>query len=136
MHFKVHVTAGLAILSLSGIAMAQQAAPASAPEITAQSHSAATQNGTVASGSGASLSNSPITNAAALGWQFVHATNCVSYSDGYLYVFPREGGYWFTNAPLFTTTMLAQCVHGNWIGFHVVTASTGAFDQIETFNYK
>lgn len=137
MKFKLQFMAGLALLSLSGFAMAQQAAPTSAPaQITAQSHSAATQNGTVASGSGASLSNSAVTNSAALGWNYVHATSCLSFSDGYVYVLPREGGFWFANAPVFTATMLTQCVHGNWIGFHVVNSSTGAFDQIQTYNYK
>jgi hypothetical protein len=75
---------------------------------------------------------------ATVGWNYVHATNCTTYFDGsttWLYVFPLEGGYWFTNNTVHQNTLAPQCSLGNWVAFNVVNAS-GFWNQVWTFSYK
>ena len=77
-------------------------------------------------------------NAKSVGWYTVHATNCSPYSDGvttWVYVYPAEGGYWFTSNNLFANAFLNQCVTGNYIGIYVYD-TFGDFNQIYTYSYK
>ena len=76
--------------------------------------------------------------AVALGWHYFHATNCSWYTDGtnnYFYVWPSEGGYWYSVNNIYIADALAiSCVHGNYEAVYVNNATTGAF--IETFSYN
>ncbi len=111
---------------------ARPARPAPAP-ITPAQHAATTQSGKIASG------HTPATAApVAVGWNYVHASNCDSYWDGstsWLYIYPVEGGVWWTNITGTQITIAPQCSLGNWIAFHV-TNSSGAWDQVFTYNYR
>ena len=76
-----------------------------------------------------------------LGWNIFHATDCEWYTpDGtnnYTFVFPIEGGYWYTANNLFTTnTFDTACVNGNYVGVYVTSSSTGAFNEVITFPNK
>jgi hypothetical protein len=60
-----------------------------------------------------------------LGWNYVHATSCQFYWDGanaWLYIFPSEGGYFYTAFTPWMNMLAPACQTGNWVGFYV-TAS-------------
>src|SRR5437588_652425 len=95
-------------LSLSSLSLAQtpqeiaegQLGPAeqsSGPaRMTSALHNTLTSGGKVRNG--ASMSSTQAL-AAAAGWNYAHATNCQAYWDGtttWLYVYPQEGGSWWT----------------------------------------
>jgi hypothetical protein len=123
----------LAFLGSFGLALAQSATPSTTdgPPAAPAPMSAATQNALTAGGkvaTGAAISQ------AAPGWYYVHATNCLGY-NGYLYVYPSEGGDWYTNNTLFQNVLEPQCSLGNWVAFHVYNTS-GNWDEVYTYNYK
>src|ERR1700730_442988 len=77
----------------------------------------------------------------ALGWNFVHATNCGWFVDSgggqWFYIFPEEGGIIFAINNLFMSQGLqVPCGEGFWIGWHVTNTTTGAFDQTKSFPFK
>jgi hypothetical protein len=85
-------------------------------------------------GVGEAQSAANISNAVTTGWHLVHAANCYTVSDGattWLYVFPKEGGFFATNNPGFQTSIAPACQTGNLIGFHV-DDSSGAWSQFLT----
>lgn len=72
------------------------------------------------------------------GWYPVHATHCYVAFDGsrtWVYLFPSEGGYWYTDSPAFQNAILAACQTGNYVAFYVYDAS-GAWNQLFTYTYR
>lgn len=103
--------------------------------ITPAFHNAATRSGKILNGR---VKASGPESFATVGWNYVHATNCSTYFDGvttWLYVFPVEGGYWFTGNTVHQNTLAPQCSLGNWVAFYVVNAS-GLWNQTWTWSYK
>jgi hypothetical protein len=125
------------VCSLLGAATAYAQAPQASQRptpppspVTPESHSAATHGGTVHSGARAS---------ATTGWNYFHATNCLSYYDGstnWVYVYPREGGFWFTPDRVFQETFLIQCQQGYWVAIYVFDATTGNFSEVYTYDFR
>ena len=112
-----------------------QSAPVNPPKspITAEMHAAGTRNGTIRNG-GKTASASAV-----VGWNYMHATNCNTYFDGvtnWVYVYPVEGGFWFTSDPYFMSALQAQCVLGNWIALWVFNPVGGLFNQVFSYDYK
>jgi hypothetical protein len=73
-----------------------------------------------------------------IGWNVVHATNCLLFESSVvavLVVYPKEGGYFYTTDPTFQSMIQPACQTGNWIAFNVYDSS-GDWDQIYTFNYQ
>ena len=105
-----------------------------APKITR----AAKANGGGALNGGGATTNGP--GNVATGWNYFHATNCEWYFDGtnnYLFVFPQEGGYWYSYNNLYTSqTLLTGCVNGYFEGVNVINGSTGAYNAVVTFPFK
>jgi hypothetical protein len=140
---KLFLRACLAvILSFLGLAVVQaqtvvqgQSAPTAAPAaITPQQHSLVTQGGTIQSAKG-QISGQQ--QAVAIGWNYVHATNCLTYFDGvitWVYLYPQEGGYWFTANIDFGFTWLTACAHNNVVGMNVFSTS-GLFNQVFTYSH-
>ncbi|MCG6863739.1 MAG: hypothetical protein LJE70_21160 [Chromatiaceae bacterium] len=73
------------------------------------------------------------------GWNYFHATNCqwaLEKGDQVLYVFPAEGGYWWTANNLYVHNMLAAaCQTGNWVAVHVINSNTGEWDSLWTYDF-
>jgi hypothetical protein len=111
------------------------AAPTPAlPPISPSFHDSATLGGTLTSGGHKGGTNA-ISSQAVTGWNYIHATNCSLYSTGYMYIYPQEGGFWFTTDAGFKALLGSQCVQGNWVALYV-TDSFGSFNQVWTYNYK
>jgi hypothetical protein len=73
----------------------------------------------------------------ALGWNYVHATNCDVYDSGgstYVVLYPAEGGWWYTSIDPYRTVLLTACQTGNWIGFNVYD-SYGDWSEVYTYDY-
>jgi len=73
-----------------------------------------------------------------IGWNYVHATNCYGYFDGsttWLYVFPEEGGFWFTSNAALQRTLAPACQTANWVGFNVFNSS-GEWNLLQTFPFR
>lgn len=123
-----------AFLASFGFALAQSATPSSGSDATGPS--AALEPMTAAKltalTNGGQKPN--VTNNTSVGWYYVHATYCVAY-NGYLTVYPQEGGYWTTNYTLFQNTLEPECALGNWVAFYVYDTA-GDFDRIQTYSYK
>lgn len=130
------VVAGIVFLSLTA-AQGKAAGGAQAKDVTLSSQSVAgsiATNGSVLGGSGLATGNS-----APLGWNYVHATSCQFYWDGatsWIYIFPKEGGYWFTAYPPWMNMLAPACQTGNWVGFYVTNASTGGWSTASAYSYK
>jgi hypothetical protein len=75
-----------------------------------------------------------VIDAVSLGWHYVHATNCEGH-QGKFFVFPKEGGYWFTTSTAAELVLAPECATGNLIGFHVVSTS-GFWDAIYTYDHQ
>jgi len=111
----------------------QLATPAPSP-VTPDSHSAATQGGKVPSGG--RIAGAAAAANTANGWYYVHATHCVPYYNGsttWVYMFPQEGGYWYTNNAVFEETFLIQCQQGYWIGIYVFN---NGILELYTYDYR
>ncbi len=55
----------------------------------------------------------------------------------WFYIFPQEGGVVFTVDNLYAGQALQiACVNGNWFGWHVVDVPTGAYDQVQSYDFK
>jgi hypothetical protein len=111
--------------------------------VTPELHNELTKGGAVSNGGGmssaAALTNEAIVTNAVLGWNYVHATNCTIYWDGansWLYVYPQEGGFWYTANLSFQTTIAPACQTGNWIAFHVYDTNGNLFNQVWTYTFK
>jgi hypothetical protein len=111
------------------------AAPTAAPPITPAFHNAATLGGTSSSGGRRGDAGS-ITTQAVAGWNYVHATSCLVLDNGYIYVYPSEGGYWYSNVQDFKDVFLTQCSTGNWVAINVTDVFAGTFNQVQTFDYR
>jgi hypothetical protein len=134
-----------ALLGCLGMAEAQdiQSAPPTSPLlITPELHNQLTKDGTVSTGAGRSSSDEVVPEAsrAVAGWNFIHATNCTLYWDGgstyWFYIYPQEGGYWFTNLVPFQNVIAPACQTGNWIAIYVYNLSGVLWNQVYTYNYK
>ena len=113
--------------------------------ITLELHNALTRGGTVTNGASmsspqaleASMSSAQAL-AAATGWNFVHARACVGYFDGvttWLYIYPAEGGLWWTGNPGLQNAIGPSCQSGNWLGFYVYNTN-GDWNQVAIYPYK
>jgi hypothetical protein len=126
-----------------GMVAAQSTPPTPPVEVTPELHNALTQNGLVSEGSSVSAtaartSETVVPQAAVVGWNFVHATTCLSYWDGanyWFYVFPAEGGSWVTGTPTNQYTIAPACQTGNWLAFYVYNV-VGNWDRVQTYTYK
>ena len=110
------------------------AASAKAAQLTPELHHARTQGGTLVNGGSTSETQANV----ATGWYYVHATNCQAYWDGtttYFYIFPQEGGYWFTTNLVFQNTIQPACQTANWIAINVYNTS-GSWNSVFTYPYK
>src|SRR3974390_682970 len=111
-------------LIAQGVTIAEAQTPgARAPTppklITPEAHRIATNGGTIQSGKSSTSAERQFTH---VGWQYFHATNCITYYDGvtnWVYVYPAEGGFWFTSNAYLATTFLNQCTAGNWVAIYV-----------------
>jgi hypothetical protein len=129
---RATMIAVLAVVGLVAAADAQKKpqAPESAIQQIARPGTGASSAGDIAHGS-----PSPQW---AIGWNYVHASNCYMFSSGgytYLALFAQEGGYFYTNDSAYASLMETDCQFGNWIAFHVIDSSND-WDQILTFDYK
>jgi len=137
---KFSLLAGFAgILSLPGVTFVQaQTTPTVPNAITPEQHRIDTKGGVIHSGRGRASGNA-IALSASFGWNYFHATNCDAYFDGttnWVYVYPQEGGYWFTSNTNFENVFVNQCVLGYWVAIYVTDSATGYYDQIFTYDYK
>lgn len=100
-------------------------------------HNRATRGGTRKAGGRtgiAGMTAAQTTAQALVGWNTFHATSCYE-AYGYLYVYPSEGGYWYTGDEAFKRLFAAQCAVGNYVAVYV-TDTSGNFDQVWTWDYK
>lgn len=142
---KLFLTACFAgLLSLPGATLVQAQTSSSGPTptppkaITPEAHRNATNGGTIQSGMVSALGQKATPNSTFTGWHYFHATTCDTYWDGvttWVYVYPSEGGYWFTSNDLFANTFLNQCTVGNWVAIYVYDTA-GDFSQVYTYDYK
>ena len=90
-------------------------------------------------GNGAGLSTDEAIRAPwAVGWNYVHAAYCTTYYSGgyaYMFVYPKEGGYFWTTAPAFQQLIEPACQTGNWLAFYVYDTSND-WSQVWTYTYK
>jgi hypothetical protein len=90
-------------------------------------------------GSSRSTANADaVATAVTVGWNYVHATNCLQLWDGtynWLYVYPAEGGVRSTASPAAQTVLAPACQTGNWVAFYVYNTN-GNWSYILTFPYK
>ena len=74
-----------------------------------------------------------------LGWNFAHAANCVVHYDGvttWLYFFPQEGGYGYTNNPGFGLILAPACQTGNLIAVFVYSLDPLLWNQVLTYTFQ
>ena len=136
---------GLAAIALGcsmGIAVAAPTAPTKQQMELLKAAVAERAGNGVAQTAGAPATGAKGVKAAiVLGWNFFHATNCGWFVDGsggqWFYIFPSEGGIWFTINNLYTSQGLQiSCGDGNFFGVFVVNTSTGAFNQTISYTFK
>lgn len=117
--------------------------PRTAPiPITPELHNELTKGGAVSNGGGmssaAALTNEAVVANAVVGWNYVHAAYCVTYWDGataWLYVYPQEGGLWYTANLSFQSLIAPACQTGNWLAFFAYDIN-GNWNQVQTYTYK
>ena len=133
----------IALLGCLGMAAAQDSqsqSPTPPVVMTPELHNKLTQDGTISEGGGVSSTEARTSGTRLVsGWNFVHAANCVSYWDGssyWLYIYPQEGGYFFTGNSPHQYTIAPACQTGYWLAFHVYNVTNGAWDQVQTYTYK
>jgi len=81
------------------------------------------------------------TGSVSAGWNYFHAYNCEWYVDSsgnqYFFVYPSEGGYWYSVNNLYAIPGLqTSCVNGNWEAVYVTNTSTGAFDYAVSYPFR
>lgn len=123
-----------AFLASFGLALAQSATPSSDSDATGPAAALAPMTAAKLSALTNGGQKPNVTNNTSVGWNYVHATYCVAY-NGYLTVYPQEGGYWTTSYGLFQNTLEPECALGNWVAFYVYDGS-GDFNEIQTYSYK
>ena len=136
---KISLYIVLTMIALLGCLGMVEAQPV---PITPELHNELTRGGTVLNGAGVSstgtLTSATGVTTATLGWNYVHATTCVAYFDGsitWLYIYPQEGGYWYTGTPTHQYTIAPACQMGYWLAFLVYNAS-GNWDRVQTYTYR
>src|SRR5262245_38338219 len=136
------IVALLGCLGMTEAQEIQRAQPTQPILITPELHDELTKGGTVSNGASISSSAAAGSNAAVAGtvtgWNVVHATTCHVFFDGaitWLYVYPLEGGIWFTANPLFQNMIAPACQTGNYIAFYVFDIS-GLWNQVLTYTFK
>jgi DNA-binding transcriptional regulator YdaS (Cro superfamily) len=73
-----------------------------------------------------------------IGWYYVHPQNCTFGIIGateYFYLYPAEGGYFYTNNHTYEQLLAPICQTGNFVAIYVYD-SAGDWDQIYTFTFK
>ena len=109
-------------------------------ELAAQHAALKLPAGTPATGGRADLNNLSAANVP-LGFNGFHAYNCGWFTpngvDQWFYVFPQEGGVWFSvNNLNIALGLNVACNNANLEFVHVINSNTGAFDQTESFPYR
>jgi len=137
---QILVTAGLSLMAAS-MAMAatdNQKLPAQAPDPSTIEVKSGNGGG-VSAAAGSNLSaTSTLSSAWSVGWNYVHLSNCyLFYSGGYpyLYMYPKEGGYFYTTNTVFQQLIAPACQTGNWIAFYVYDSSND-WSAVWTYDYK
>jgi hypothetical protein len=134
---KLTSFAAMALIGSMGFAAAQTATPPQTPSPrgitppTSAQVSADTAGGSIASGGS-------LKSAAATGWNFFHIKFCYAFYSGstfYLYLYPTEGGYWYTTDSHFQGLLYPACGTGNWAGVYV-TNTSGTWNYAEVYDYK
>lgn len=140
--FATMVIGSFSVAEAENVSSNTWAAPAASPPtaITSSFHNAMTHSGQVKSGGSKTGAGATATAApAAAGWNVAHATNCLAYYDGattWLYVYPQEGGVWWTANLTFQNALEPQCSQGNWVAFYVYNTNGNLWNQVYTWNYK
>jgi len=73
-----------------------------------------------------------------VGWNYVHPQNCAAYYSGgytYLYVYSKEGPYFWTTNFQIQSLLDPACQTGNWVAFYV-TNTNGTWSEAYTYTYK
>jgi hypothetical protein len=102
--------------------------------MTSALHDTLTSGGKVRSG--ASM-DSTQARAAAVGWNWIHAANCQTYWDGtttWLYIFPQEGGSFWTANKVLQGTIQPACQTGKLLAFYI--NADGSWHQVYTYTHK
>ena len=114
--------------SMTALAQAvvrQPAEPPQAPQIARAGNGSGVQEGL-------SLDATPATPS--IGWNYVHPVNCDVYNN-YLYVYTKEGPYFWTNDFQLQTLEETDCQIGNWLAFYIYD-NNGDWDAVYTYQYK
>jgi hypothetical protein len=136
MKSKLTFLATMTLIGSLGVAVAQSPVPGGAsgktPPLTAEQVSAATNGGQIANG--AVSKKAPVPT----GWNYFHITYCEAlYSSGvwYLFIYPVEGGSWYTTDARFQGMLEPACQTGNWVGFYVFNTN-GSYSNVRVYDYK
>jgi len=127
---RVTMVAVLAVISLITTADAQKAPQT--PKVAKPPITLHPGNGS--SGDGVDGGRTPYS----YGWNYVHATNCYMYDQGgytYLFLYPQEGGQFWTASAPYQNLITAACQTGNWLAFYVYD-SNGEWDAVYTYSDK
>jgi hypothetical protein len=81
---------------------------------------------------------SDVAPALSTGWNYVHPQNCLVFNSGgyaYLYVYTKEGPYFYTTNSAFQAVIEPACQTGNWLAFYVYDSSNN-WSEVYTYTYK
>jgi len=84
--------------------------------------------------SGANGTESPVTQAIVIGFNYAHAYYCVG-SGGFYYFIALEGTVWFTTDTTALIGLAPACQTGNLVAFRVINSS-GTWDQVYVHPFK
>ncbi len=141
---KKRTTNILAVMVLSMMASLMATAQTNLQKLPPEPRAPRSDN--VQTGNGAELSadssgmstDAATVQALSVGWHYIHPQDCALwYSSGYpyLYVYAKEGGYFFTTNTVFQAVINPACQSGNWLAFYVYSTS-GAWSEVYTYTYK
>ncbi len=118
------------LLTAAGLAASADAA---APRVSQDFFKSSTHNG--------SLHRGASIPAATVGFYAFHATTCAVYnptSSGgqtYLFIYPQEGGYLFTDSPYDQIVIAPECAANNVMGVDVINTN-GDWNNIYAFSHQ
>ena len=72
-----------------------------------------------------------------IGWNYEQIRYCEGFYSGsafYLYVYPSQGGCWYTTDPNFQHVLEPECAAGHWVAFYVYN-SAGNWNYLYTYYY-
>lgn len=131
----------LGVMLLSAIASltasAQLASQKPAAPVRPDVELSSTGNGSSAIRAG-TIADASLAAALSVGWNYVHPTNCFLYNSGgydYLFIYTKEGPYFWTTNFQYQTLIETDCQVGNWMAFYVYN-SNGSWSEVYTYQYK